>query len=306
MVHPYRAEELEDILALWEESGGWYRSTMPVSTRMVEVALRALAPPGGWRLSLGSPRRAGWVHPDSGEPTGFLYASQEPDVSYVVPFLRGAATGPETVVEMLSAAEAWFRARGVPSYLVDTPSEREALYGPMLRRGNVLWHRSIYRRPSGAPEGEVPPEVRPYSPGNARSVEALARERFPSGAPKPDPVPFLAVPRRSWSPLPSGPIGTRVWVLFRGERPLGVAGATRFDVGSAAELAPLLLSAEADRDSAADLVEAPLHWLSTLNVPQVRASMPSGLDREERALHDAGFERFADSDVVEVSLADAR
>jgi hypothetical protein len=305
-VRPYVPADLEGVLELWRGAGGWYRATMPVTDAGVRTALSALRPGRFWPETRRVPAAGGWVAPDRGDPTGFLYARTESDVSYVAPLLRRTATGPAEIVELVRAAERWFGERDERRYLTEIPLERPELAAAWGRRARPIWRRQIYRlRAPLPPEGPAVPYVRPFQPRQRGLLQELARGRFPDGAPPPVPIPFLAVPARSPSPWAAPLLDTAIWVLFDGPAAIGVAGATCFPHGGASELGPLLLGSGADPPTAAALLRAPLAWLGRRGTTEVRASIPAGLEREAAALAEERFERIAEGEVVEVTLGDS-
>lgn len=304
MTRPYTSGDLEAVLRLWEEAGGWYRTTMPVTSAMARGAFEKLtARPGFFRAPI---VHTAWIDPDEGPSSAFLYARREPDIGYVVPLLRGEAGAERSMEELIRAAQGWFAALGARTFRVDLPSDRPELAEPFLDRGRGLWHRDVFRWRS-APMLPTPGRsIVPFRARHKAAIDHLARARFPTGMPPAAPIPFLEAPHASWMPLPTAPVGTRMWVVEAGESVAGVAGATRFVEGDCAELAPFILAPGLPAATASELVGAVLAWLKPLGVGVIRASLPRGLEAEAEALRTTGFERIAEGDVVEVRVPTRR
>jgi hypothetical protein len=301
MDRPYRPEDLEGLLRLWREVGGWFRATLPVTDSMAEAAFRELGRKG-WRGERGHPSRSAWVVPSSEGFSAALYARRDPDLSYVVPLVRAGPSAAADLERLLASAESWFREIAVRQYRVEAPVARRDLAQVLTGRGTSLWRRAVYGLPAGA--ASVPPagtSVRPYARADRAALSSLAERRLPHGRPDPAPIPFLDARAPSFLPF-TEPTGTSAWVLREDARLVGVAGATRFLAGGSAEVGPFLLDREVAPSSAVGLLGAPIAWLRSLGVGTVRASVPQGFEREERALHDAGFVPLAEGDVVEVAL----
>lgn len=306
MPRSLRAADLEPALRLWDRAGGWYRATLPVTERMVRSSLEKLVVARS-RFGRSAPvdATAQVITGASGDLEAMVYVRADGSGSYAAPVLLEGPQASTSCAELLSLARSFLAEQGVDSFLVEAPAYRASVRAAVLRAGEARWRRTVYLKSDPAPVEPEGPGVVPFRASWARSVVELGRRRFPEGAPAAAPVPFLEVSRPSRSPIVAPLKGTRIWVLLDGRVLLGVVGAARFPEVPVGEVGPFLLDAAVDPARARPLLRAALRWLGETGAVGVRASVPAGLEREERALHDEGFARVAEADVVEVATGAA-
>jgi hypothetical protein len=226
----------------------------------------------------------------------------DPDLAFGVPLALADDGEVESMRALIATAAPWFLGRGAPLYVVELPAERAALRRVFLETGRILWRRRVFVRPLG--ERDAGPAdtsgMRAYRPRDSGDIHAIYADRFPAGRPTPIPVPFVPLPVRSWSPTPPPAIDTRLWVLERSRRVLGVVGVTPHGPRTTGDIGPFLTDSSASLHDRVRLLSVGLEWLRRRFAHQARASFPEGDTPESEALKESGFECVAESDLAEI------
>jgi hypothetical protein len=288
---------------LWEDLGGWYRTTSPASDRDVDRAIdRLLRSPGRRRTRRSGPAEAAWIWRSNGVPTGWLYARADAEQNYIVPLLAPEG-GPEVLGRLLVPAREWFRNEGAHQFFVDVPVARTDILRAVEAEGRPRWRRSVDGRDLSPVPGSssVPGPVREFRRSDLGPVQALFEQRHPEPLPPPIPVAFLEL-RAGWFRDPAWELERAVWVAGASSRILGVAGGTHLPGSPIGFLGPWVLSEEATVPILASLLESVIGWLRVAGAREIRTTVPTPPSEDARALRTFGFVSVAESELYELRV----